>query len=205
MRKKRSSRAGTFQVRLMRFCLRRISIDTVSPVSYDRRIRIACDGLAGFRPPIDVITSPPFRGRLESAGALTTSTPSFAPKYSPRSELRLTSSRSPHGDPMSSKRSMPSIGATATSGGPGISHWDIPPMFAATRVACFVSLPRRYSTCTVSSGSSLRASSTSFLPGRSEEHTSELQSRLHLVCRLLLEKKNTYTIVLHYDDRPHSY
>src|SRR2546422_10759313 len=28
---------------------------------------------------------------------------------------------------------------------------------------------------------------------RSEEHTSELQSRLHLVCRLLLEKKNTGT------------
>src|SRR2546422_1414286 len=28
---------------------------------------------------------------------------------------------------------------------------------------------------------------------RSEEHTSELQSRLHLVCRLLLEKKNTAT------------
>src|SRR5439155_20729216 len=27
------------------------------------------------------------------------------------------------------------------------------------------------------------------LPGRSEEHTSELQSRGHLVCRLLLEKK----------------
>src|SRR2546429_756245 len=27
------------------------------------------------------------------------------------------------------------------------------------------------------------------LPPRSEEHTSELQSRLHLVCRLLLEKK----------------
>src|SRR2546429_5164665 len=25
---------------------------------------------------------------------------------------------------------------------------------------------------------------------RSEEHTSELQSRLHLVCRLLLERKN---------------
>src|SRR5256884_1024950 len=30
--------------------------------------------------------------------------------------------------------------------------------------------------------------SPSYLP-RSEEHTSELQSRLHLVCRLLLEKK----------------
>src|SRR5690348_18151019 len=26
-------------------------------------------------------------------------------------------------------------------------------------------------------------------PGRSEEHTSELQSPVHLVCRLLLEKK----------------
>src|SRR2546429_7377155 len=32
-------------------------------------------------------------------------------------------------------------------------------------------------------------------PGRlrSEEHTSELQSRLHLVCRLLLEKKKNHT------------
>src|SRR2546422_5764048 len=31
---------------------------------------------------------------------------------------------------------------------------------------------------------------------RSEEHTSELQSRLHLVCRLLLEKKNKSITVL---------
>src|SRR2546429_6475707 len=30
---------------------------------------------------------------------------------------------------------------------------------------------------------------------RSEEHTSELQSRLHLVCRLLLEKKKTNHLV----------
>src|SRR5687768_17799620 len=29
-------------------------------------------------------------------------------------------------------------------------------------------------------------------PSRSEEHTSELQSRLHLVCRLLLEKKKNH-------------
>src|SRR5689334_24330159 len=29
-----------------------------------------------------------------------------------------------------------------------------------------------------------------FQSGRSEEHTSELQSQFHLVCRLLLEKKN---------------
>src|SRR2546422_6435334 len=31
---------------------------------------------------------------------------------------------------------------------------------------------------------------SAILQPRSEEHTSELQSRLHLVCRLLLEKKN---------------
>src|SRR3989449_4956504 len=45
-------------------------------------------------------------------------------------------------------------------------------------------------------GSSLRSPSS--LPSkrdRSEEHTSELQSRLHLVCRLLLEKKK---------NRPHN-
>src|SRR5690348_18221426 len=30
--------------------------------------------------------------------------------------------------------------------------------------------------------------------GRSEEHTSELQSPVHLVCRLLLEKKNLYIL-----------
>src|SRR5207302_8930048 len=38
------------------------------------------------------------------------------------------------------------------------------------------------------SSSSRRASSSSFF-SRSEEHTSELQSRENLVCRLLLEKK----------------
>src|SRR5438876_8509469 len=33
---------------------------------------------------------------------------------------------------------------------------------------------------------------------RSEEHTSELQSPVHLVCRLLLEKKNNRTKVLNH-------
>src|SRR5687768_17864351 len=32
---------------------------------------------------------------------------------------------------------------------------------------------------------------------RSEEHTSELQSRLHLVCRLLLEKKKQKKTIKH--------
>src|SRR2546422_4004239 len=36
---------------------------------------------------------------------------------------------------------------------------------------------------------------------RSEEHTSELQSRLHLVCRLLLEKKKKKTTKTHIPQR----
>src|SRR2546429_2992623 len=38
-----------------------------------------------------------------------------------------------------------------------------------------------------------RAKAASSDNTRSEEHTSELQSRLHLVCRLLLEKKKNTT------------
>src|SRR2546422_7860792 len=40
---------------------------------------------------------------------------------------------------------------------------------------------------------------------RSEEHTSELQSRLHLVCRLLLEKKKKKRRNTHQDVQTHSY
>src|SRR2546429_4515813 len=41
--------------------------------------------------------------------------------------------------------------------------------------------------------------------GRSEEHTSELQSRLHLVCRLLLEKKKTkYLCHIYIMKAPHA-
>src|SRR3712207_8703810 len=42
----------------------------------------------------------------------------------------------------------------------------------------------------------LPLSSRSRLRGRSEEHTSELQSRQYLVCRLLLEKKNKIYMIL---------
>src|SRR3712207_6972232 len=38
----------------------------------------------------------------------------------------------------------------------------------------------------------VRTAGGRLLGGRSEEHTSELQSRQYLVCRLLLEKKKTY-------------
>src|SRR3712207_7860890 len=41
-----------------------------------------------------------------------------------------------------------------------------------------------------------RADRPGGLRARSEEHTSELQSRQYLVCRLLLEKKKHYIVVL---------
>src|SRR5438876_4485764 len=40
------------------------------------------------------------------------------------------------------------------------------------------------------------AEGTYSLTTRSEEHTSELQSPVHLVCRLLLEKKNAFQTTL---------
>src|SRR2546429_4509525 len=53
---------------------------------------------------------------------------------------------------------------------------------------------------------SAAARASSPYSARSEEHTSELQSRLHLVCRLLLEKKkkpaNTSTPHPHYIRAP---
>src|SRR2546422_8048533 len=59
-----------------------------------------------------------------------------------------------------------------------------------------ISLPRTTSPDSASTlvrrDSTARATSSAAQPAmasRSEEHTSELQSRLHLVCRLLLEKK----------------
>src|SRR2546429_4908557 len=38
------------------------------------------------------------------------------------------------------------------------------------------------------------------MKGRSEEHTSELQSRLHLVCRLLLQKKKEPPLIDRHTD-----
>src|SRR2546429_5021243 len=47
------------------------------------------------------------------------------------------------------------------------------------------------------SGAPRRSAAPGGVTGRSEEHTSELQSRLHLVCRLLLEKKKKIRITYH--------
>src|SRR5436305_7985135 len=64
----------------------------------------------------------------------------------------------------------------------------------------YTTLFRSSASATASTGTTLRRSPTSparrrsagrrsYCELRSEEHTSELQSRPHLVCRLLLEKK----------------
>src|SRR2546429_2676190 len=51
--------------------------------------------------------------------------------------------------------------------------------------------PRNWMDCTQGEGREFLRKATQ-VKNRSEEHTSELQSRLHLVCRLLLEKKKKY-------------
>src|SRR5260370_26995736 len=48
-----------------------------------------------------------------------------------------------------------------------------------------------------------RALPARLAPARSEEHTSELQSHLNLVCRLLLEKKKTATELSRLRQRVH--
>src|SRR5256884_2745720 len=52
--------------------------------------------------------------------------------------------------------------------------------------------PRRHTSTTTAAAP--RSAKSSPSRTRSEEHTSELQSRLHLVCRLLLEKKKKQKI-----------
>src|SRR3989454_2532997 len=132
---------------------------------------MACAGLLGLRPVIERITSPPFTGRLESAGAFTTSKPSFVPKYSPRSGFSPTSSRSPHGIPNENSKCCMS----GMPGMPGITlTFGAQPKSSATSVAFLASLPRRYSIETVSPGSSLRASCTSLVPGPDSSSSSTL-------------------------------
>src|SRR2546422_78174 len=62
---------------------------------------------------------------------------------------------------------------------------------SSTKTSNFFALPRK---ATAVGAFSPVTKTDTLKPGgttRSEEHTSELQSRLHLVCRLLLEKKKT--------------
>src|SRR5438309_4439583 len=82
------------------------------------------------------------------------------------------------------------IPAFVMSNGYTFSSWDEPLYFSTERNRLIPVSSR--SLCRRISPRARNASGgTSPSSGRSEEHTSELQSQFHLVCRLLLEKKNS--------------
>src|SRR3712207_7524033 len=101
-------------------------------------------------------------------------------------------------------RSAALLGATVRTTGGGITA--TPTIIAsangtASAVMMFITGPatptknfcqrgRRSKRSRVGISSSFPSSIPAFESSRSEEHTSELQSRQYLVCRLLLEKKN---------------
>src|SRR2546429_1300513 len=60
-----------------------------------------------------------------------------------------------------------------------------------------ISSKSRPASCSSRSSQDTPTIATRGISVRSEEHTSELQSRLHLVCRLLLEKKKRIIAILH--------
>src|SRR2546422_3805999 len=62
--------------------------------------------------------------------------------------------------------------------------------------SAFICVHLRFPSAISVSSSTIVVPASSY-PARSEEHTSELQSRLHLVCRLLLEKKKKNIHSLH--------
>src|SRR2546429_3211357 len=87
---------------------------------------------------------------------------------------------------------------TATTEIYTLSLHDALPISCRASISAWLSMMPVLGECSAaaqcSAGSMARASAPSsqrrsWTPLRSEEHTSELQSRLHLVCRLLLEKK----------------
>src|SRR5439155_19231748 len=92
----------------------------------------------------------------------------------------------------------PSDPSEAVNGRLAAAHFSIPPsrLWASKPLACSISVasslrfPLRHTSTTVRSVERVPCSRTALWCWRSEEHTSELQSRGHLVCRLLLEKKN---------------
>src|SRR5438067_10083658 len=67
----------------------------------------------------------------------------------------------------------------------------------------FRSCPKRTSFACTPARKAIISSLWTFRPARSEEHTSELQSRFDLVCRLLLEKKKKITLPLRIVDSIH--
>src|SRR5690625_6496992 len=78
------------------------------------------------------------------------------------------------------------VGVRAGEGHPGGVGGVLPGSFRSTGAG-----PRGALRVSSTTAATVPATSTAPTTMRSEEHTSELQSRGHLVCRLLLEKKKT--------------
>src|SRR5256885_13016675 len=99
-----------------------------------------------------------------------------------RSRARWTSMKPPEPGPVSG------LSATQeTSAAPTAASTAFPPAASTSAPACAVS------GCPAATAPLMRE-------GRSEEHTSELQSPCNLVCRLLLEKKKKYGVHLQRQD-----
>src|SRR5690606_41641164 len=77
------------------------------------------------------------------------------------------------------------ISARRRKAGPAVPN-------SASRSPTATPIPRASSASSTSTTATSATSWASAPPARSEEHTSELQSRENLVCRLLLEKKKKY-------------
>src|SRR3712207_8690763 len=75
---------------------------------------------------------------------------------------------------------------------PNSQNWELIPSASAQRHHSPTALGGNGNACGTppALGLPLSAFGLGGVPTRSEEHTSELQSRQYLVCRLLLEKKN---------------
>src|SRR5207253_11375499 len=82
-----------------------------------------------------------------------------------------------------SRWSTSSVAAASSPAFLSARQWTRTSLTARRRLRCATNIAK----LTISS--SRPGLNRNLLPGRSEEHTSELQSRGHLVCRLLLEKK----------------
>src|SRR5690606_39661561 len=94
-----------------------------------------------------------------------------------------------HGQPVSTASSQNRL-AGISSMSPKLSPLLVRHMYRAMASSIGRVRPQSYSAARLSRMSASRMpSGVGAMTGRSEEHTSELQSRENLVCRLLLEKK----------------
>src|SRR2546422_2409895 len=78
---------------------------------------------------------------------------------------------------MLARMTLPAVGASTCASGSQVCSGNM-----GTLTAKAMKKAQKSQACSVSP----------YCARRSEEHTSELQSRLHLVCRLLLEKKKKH-------------